>query len=157
MELTEAGLQIPEDLKARYHAICVCAAVNEPFPHDVCVREEKRYIERIARLEAENACLTKGGCGKPGHTTCSGDEGTCYCLTCQLEVENAALKARVERLSEPVSDEEWREASSKAHAQAARKDHGNWIAAPSEGAIASVLIAARVKETDHENSQDHKG
>jgi hypothetical protein len=145
MKLTKPGLQIPEDLKARYHAICVCAVVNEPFPHDVCVREEKRYIERIARLEAENACLTKGGCGKPGHTTFSGDEGTCYCLTCQLEAENTALKAQAERLSAPVSDQE-------------RVDFANCLSDGDEDhpcehlyddTDVNDLIATRVKETDH--------
>ena len=53
-----------------------------------------------------NISITEGGCSKPGHTAYTSDEGTCYCLTCELEQQNAALKAQVERLSAPLSHKE---------------------------------------------------
>ena len=39
--------------------------------------------KRALKAELEIDRLTKGGCGLPGHTTATGDEGTCYCLTCE--------------------------------------------------------------------------
>jgi uncharacterized Zn finger protein (UPF0148 family) len=46
-----------------------------------------------------NISITEGGCSKPGHTAYTSDDGTCYCLTCELEQENSALKAQVEQYS----------------------------------------------------------
>ena len=38
-----------------------------------------------------NISITEGGCGKPGHTAYTSDEGTCYCLTCELEQREAEI------------------------------------------------------------------
>jgi hypothetical protein len=44
------------------------------------------------KLKRERDELSHGGCGKPGHTTIKGDEGTCYCMTCELEGQLAKAK-----------------------------------------------------------------
>ena len=43
--------EIPKDLQHRYHAVCINAAVTDAWLHDVCVKQEKIYIERIALAE----------------------------------------------------------------------------------------------------------
>ncbi len=55
-------------------------------------------IQELRRLREQVERLTRGGCGKPGHTTASSDDGTCYCLTCQLESEVERLTAELAEL-----------------------------------------------------------
>ena len=67
------------------------------------------YCKQLKALKAENARLfaaiehmQRGDCTQPGHITAEMQTahrptyGTCYCLTCGLERENAALRVRVE-------------------------------------------------------------
>jgi hypothetical protein len=81
---------IPEDLAAsyaHYQKLDKLNAVSAIHPTVIL-----SLIERIGRVEQERDKLSRGGCGKPGHTTCSGEEGTCYCLTCELEGQLAKVK-----------------------------------------------------------------
>jgi len=58
--------------------------------------ENSELVKENASLKEQVYQITRGGCGKPGHTAFTSDEGTCYCLTCELEQENAKLKARID-------------------------------------------------------------
>ena len=52
----------------------------------------KEKLEAITELEAEVARL-KSGCGRPGHAAATSDEGTSYCLACELEGQVAKLRS----------------------------------------------------------------
>jgi len=74
--------------------------------------------EQITLQREEIARLTKGGCGLPGHTTATGDEGTAFCITCEqaarldeayssngkTALENVRLLEEIERMQLACSD-----------------------------------------------------
>jgi len=62
------------------------------------VAEIKHSRKRISELKAEVARL-KSGCGKPGHAAVTSDEGTSYCLACELGCQKANLYEQVAELT----------------------------------------------------------